>query len=68
MDRRSYLCHIPLPLTDKEECCYNCEFSCEDEPCDGNWYLYCIKQLDNKDGNLVYPSECCDKFVKYKKY
>ena len=45
-----------------EKDCDNCKHSYEEEDRYGYWRLYCLKKWDNKEGSLVFPYDCCDKF------
>lgn len=46
----------------KDRDCDNCKHSYEEIDRDGYWRLYCFKKWDDKDGSLVPPYNCCDKF------
>lgn len=58
---RPDLQYIPLPLQDRDECCYHCQYSYEDESVTGDWVLCCQHKKE-----IVFPSEVCKKFKEYK--
>lgn len=63
---RPDLSFIPLPIEDRDECCYHCQHAYEDESINGDWNLHCPYKADKDDGStLVFPSEVCKKFKKY---
>ena len=62
---RPDLSFIPLPIEDRDDCCYHCQHSYEDESINGDWNLHCSCKENTDDGTLVFPSEVCEKFKKY---
>lgn len=62
---RPDLTFIPLPIEDRDECCYHCKFAYEDESINGNWNLHCSCNVCEDDSTLVFPSQVCKKFEKY---
>lgn len=57
---RSDLQYIPLPIQDRDECCYHCQHSYEDETITGDWVLCCPYKKE-----VIFPSEVCRKFKEY---
>lgn len=53
--------YIPLPIEDRDECCYHCQHSYEDEAVTGDWVLCCPYKEE-----VIFPSEVCDNFKEYK--
>lgn len=67
MSKRIGMDYIPMPITDSKRCCYYCENAYEEEGIDDTWWLYCSCLIDNEDGSMVFPSDCCEKFIEYKR-
>ena len=57
---RPDLQYIPLPIQNRDECCYHCQYSYEDEAITGNWVLCCPYKNE-----IAFPSEVCKKFKEY---